>query len=64
MIEFAAFASSFVTLFVLSSATRNLRQGRGHSKMLERVGYFLCGLLFATAAILVMVAVTGWRLDV
>jgi multisubunit Na+/H+ antiporter MnhB subunit len=63
MIEFAAFASSFVTIFVLSSATRNKRHGRRNSKMLDSMGYFLCGLLFATAAILLLVAVTGWQLN-
>lgn len=59
MIEFAALASSFVTIFVLSSATRNKRHGRRNSRMLESIGYFLCGLLFATAAILLLAAAIG-----
>lgn len=63
MIEFAAFASSFVTIFVLASATRNKRQGRRNSKRLENAGYFLCGLLFATAVILLFIAVTGMQLN-
>lgn len=59
MIEFAAFASSFLTIFVLSSAARNRREGRRNPQHLEYVGYFLCGLLFGTAAILLLMAVVG-----
>lgn len=63
MIEFAAFASSFVTIFVLSSASRNKREGRHNSRLLQSIGYFLCGLLFATAALLLLIVVTGLQLD-
>src|SRR3546814_14674132 len=52
MIEFAALTFSFVTIFVLSSVTRNKRERRMNPKQLELAGYFLCGLLFASAAVL------------
>ena len=64
MIEFAAFASSFITIFILSSAARNRREGRRNPKILESAGYFLCGLLFATAAILLFVAMAGIELGI
>lgn len=63
MIELAAFAGSFLAIFVLASATRNKRHGRPNSRKLENAGYFLCGLLFATAAILLLIAVTGMQID-
>src|SRR3546814_11304023 len=59
MIEFAALTFSFVTIFVLSSVTRNKRERRMNPKQLELAGYFLCGLLFASAAVLLLAAAQG-----
>src|SRR3546814_4475173 len=59
MIEFAALTFSFVTIFVLSSVTRNKRERRMNPKQLELAGYFLCGLLFASAAVLLLADAQG-----
>src|SRR3546814_19721252 len=59
MIEFAALTFRFVTIFVLSSVTRNKRERRMNPKQLELAGYFLCGLLFASAAVLLLAAAKG-----
>ena len=59
MLGFAAFAFSFVTMFVFTSASRNRRENRPHSARLKMAGYFLCGLLLGGAAILALIAATG-----
>ncbi|HKR16081.1 hypothetical protein [Rhizorhapis sp.] len=59
MLGFAAFAVSFITMFIFSSASRNARHSRPHSPKLRLAGYFLCGLLFGSAVLLTMVAAVG-----
>ena len=51
----AAFTYSMLSGFVLSSASRNKREGRGNHPMLDHVGYFLIGISIAIAVILAYV---------
>lgn len=59
MLGFAAFAFSFLTMFIFSSVSRNTRDRRPHSPKLQLAGYFLCGILFGSAALLALVAAMG-----
>lgn len=59
MLGFAAFAFSFLTMFVFTSASRNTRERRPHSRKLQLAGYFLCGLLLGGSVILTLIAATG-----
>lgn len=52
MVQFAGLIYGLLLSFVLSSATRNRREGRSHPKMLVYVGYLLCGLSAGAALLL------------
>jgi hypothetical protein len=69
MLAFAGLIYSALLSFVLSSATRNKREGRTHPPMLLYVGYVLCGISAGGAALLPMWAafhpeVVGTLMDV
>lgn len=64
MFGFAAFAFSFITMFVLSSASRNRRERRPHSPRLQIAGYFLSGLLMGTSLLLAIAAAAGVELPI
>lgn len=55
----AAFTYSMISGFVLSSASRNKREGRGNPPMLDYVGYALIGVSIAVMALLSYAAFTG-----
>ncbi|MBN8831930.1 MAG: hypothetical protein J0G94_15205 [Sphingomonadales bacterium] len=52
MLAFAGLIYSALLSFVLSSASRNRREGRAHAPMLIYVGYVMCGLSAGGAALL------------
>jgi hypothetical protein len=55
----AAFTYSLLSGFVLSSASRNKREGRGNHPMVDYVGYLLVGASVAIALCLVYIALSG-----
>jgi hypothetical protein len=52
MLEIAALTYSALMTFVLSSASRNRREGQPHPQVLLYVGYVLLGLTAAGAGLL------------
>lgn len=52
----AAFTYSMLSGFVLSSASRNKREGRSNPPMLDHVGHFLIGISIAISMVLAYVA--------
>jgi hypothetical protein len=60
----AAFTYSLLSGFVLSSASRNKREGRGNPPMLDYVGYGLVGVSIVISLILAYLALTGEGLPV
>jgi len=57
--ETAIVTYGMLTSFVLSGAERNRRASRANPKMLERVGYVLCGTSAGAAGLLLLAAATG-----
>lgn len=55
----AAFTYSMLSGFVLSSASRNKREGRRNPPMLDYVGYVLIGISIAIATSLAYAAAMG-----
>lgn len=58
----AAFTYSLLSGFVLSSASRNRREGRDNPPMVEYVGYGLIGISIAVVMMLVYVLMSGAEL--
>ncbi len=52
MLAIAGLTYSALLSFVLSSATRNRREGRAHPPILRAVGYMLCGVSAGAAGLL------------
>ncbi|MCE7795003.1 hypothetical protein LWE61_00375 [Sphingobium sufflavum] len=59
MLQFAIVIYGLLLSFVLSSASRNKREGRAHARSLVYVGYILCGLSAGAAVGLPLVASMG-----
>ncbi|MET0365377.1 MAG: hypothetical protein ABW169_12075 [Sphingobium sp.] len=59
MLQFAIVMYGLTLMFVLSSASRNHRQGRAHAPTLVYAGYLLCGLSAGAAVGLPLVASMG-----
>ena len=60
----AVFTYSLLSGFVLSSASRNRREGRDNPPMVDYVGYALVGISIAIAGMLAYLVVTGAELPV
>lgn len=60
----AAFTYSMLSGFVLSSASRNKREGRANPPMLDYVGYVLIGMSIAIAIMLSYAAATGMDIKI
>ena len=58
------FTYSMLSGFVLSSATRNRREGRENPAMVEYVGYVLIGVSIALLVMLAYLALTGVDLPI
>ncbi|MET0360216.1 MAG: hypothetical protein ABW048_00540 [Sphingobium sp.] len=59
MLHFAVIVYGLLLSFVLTSASRNRREGRTHARALVYVGYILCGLSAGAAIGLPLVAGMG-----
>lgn len=59
MLQFAILVYGLLLSFVLTSASRNRREGKAHAPMLVYVGYLLCGLSAGAAVGLPLVASMG-----
>lgn len=63
MLQFAMLVYGLLLMFVLTSTSRNKREGRAHAPMLIYVGYLLCGVSAGAAVGLPLVASMGINLD-
>ncbi len=59
MLQFAIVIYGLLLSFVLSSASRNRREGRAHARPLVFVGYILCGISVGAAIGLPLIASMG-----
>lgn len=59
MLHFAIVIYGLLLSFVLSSASRNRREGRDHARPLVYVGYLLCGISAGAAVGLPLIAGLG-----
>lgn len=59
MLQFAVIIYGLLLSFVLSSGSRNTREGRTHARPLIYVGYLLCGLSAGAAVGLPLIAGMG-----
>lgn len=57
MLQGAVLVYGVVTAFVLSSAERNRKTARPHSRMIHNAGWVLMGSSFGTAGLLGMMAI-------
>ena len=60
----ALFVYGLLTMFILSAASRNRREGRPNPAMVMRTGFVLVGVSIGASLILGMMAVTGTPLDI
>lgn len=62
ILQFAVLVYGLTLSFVLSSASRNRREGRAHPPVLVYTGYVLCGISAGAAVALPVVAGLGFDL--